>query len=63
MKAIKFQGKVVQLVKHAKAKPVAGSQPHEAGEDANGSIYFKGKTGRWTRAGHTEKAARAMLTK
>lgn len=60
-KTIKIGARTINLVEHASETAKAVKQRYEAGRDAGGNLYFKGKTGRWTMAFQTAELAGKML--
>lgn len=58
---ITFQGQTVELVKRVSEKAKTGKQRYEAGRDAAGRLFFKGKTGRWSLAHDTIELATSIL--
>lgn len=61
MKTITVGGQSISLVEHAIQAPSASKQRFEAGRDAQGELYYKGRTGRWSRAYQTRGQAEAIL--
>jgi hypothetical protein len=60
-KLIRLGGNTVTLVEHAIGPAKHGEHRNEAGRDASGKLYWKGKTGRWSRAYQTREAAESLL--
>lgn len=61
MKTITVGGKSIALIEHAIQAPRASKQRFEAGRDATGELYYKGRTGRWSHAYQTRGQAEAIL--
>jgi len=59
--SIDFCGKKIDLVTHVIGNPVHGEHRNEAGIDAAGAIYFKGRNGGWTLAYQTRELAEKMV--
>ena len=60
-KTITLQGRRVELVERAIEPPKHGAVAAQAGRDAAGVLYFKGRRGGWARAYQTRGRAEQML--
>lgn len=63
MKTIKVGSKTIELVRHASEEAKPGKQRYEAGRDAAGGLWFKGRTGRWSAAYQTKTLAEEILAR